>query len=657
MTFNERRARANVKRIKQDQQNLVDAFLKASTKFVSKREKLILDALEALVSDVFAADTALQKQVIIDSFELPSKKEWAKKIKAMVTLSYETGGITATDELIDAINNVKFNDTPDLPEGSRYMRAKIKNKHAQDFIDAYSYQIAEVTDNTTQTALRRVFRSALNQGKTIEQTMEDLQNTVENHLGKSRLENIARTETIKFYNAGRVERYLDPDLGDFVVGLQYDSILDSRTTDICTNLDGKTIKVSDTKAIERFTPPNHFQCRSTWLPVTKFETDVEFDFPSDYKPADDFNWFPAVQRGDRAIEQIAKVLNADLTTMTTEERAMLSDAEWAKALEKLDDKEKLEYIIERADNQLIKNGVIVGDTNKVGVELAYNMQQYGFEAYYDGQSYTLITDFDPRMNMVKFKMQDQLYGFSKHGQKLTSFDDLLLSIGMNANDFNGVAFNNLRSTWNSIAASANNQTVFNKQMLVLPESKRKKGGYKYRITKDNSKISADDLFLLDATTEEVNEWLNKYVSPKALKNDRLIQVNIEASHRIRAYAIPANHYVNVGLNSQANVHIHEIAHIIHFEDQRTQVLVQEFFNKRTKGEMLDAINGYGEVGKRDTFFNPYVGRIYEFEENDPLGMEVVSMGIERMYSNPEAFYREDKEHFLLTYAIMQGLGL
>lgn len=84
---------------------------------------------------------------------------------------------------------------------------------------------------------------------------------------RARMENIARTETASAYNAGRLAV-----LGQsrFVVAVQFTAILDDRTSDICRARDGKIMLLSDPRLAAN-TPPLHFQCRSTIVPVDRFD--------------------------------------------------------------------------------------------------------------------------------------------------------------------------------------------------------------------------------------------------------------------------------------------------------------------------------------------------------------------------------------------------
>jgi uncharacterized protein with gpF-like domain len=60
---------------------------------------------------------------------------------------------------------------------------------------------------------------------------------------------------------------MDPELGDFVEGLEYSAILDSRTTEVCKSLNGRQYKKDDS-VWNSITPPNHFNCRSVLIPIT-----------------------------------------------------------------------------------------------------------------------------------------------------------------------------------------------------------------------------------------------------------------------------------------------------------------------------------------------------------------------------------------------------
>lgn len=84
---------------------------------------------------------------------------------------------------------------------------------------------------------------------------------------KYRLENIARTETSSAYNAGRLDTML---ANKFIKAFQFTAILDDRTTDICEGRHGRIMLLDDPNLTAN-TPPLHFQCRSTIIPIDKFD--------------------------------------------------------------------------------------------------------------------------------------------------------------------------------------------------------------------------------------------------------------------------------------------------------------------------------------------------------------------------------------------------
>ena len=57
---------------------------------------------------------------------------------------------------------------------------------------------------------------------------------------------------------------------DNMRGMEYSAIMDSRTTEVCSGLDGKIFKMSDPQ-LDNLRPPNHYNCRSVLVPVTVFD--------------------------------------------------------------------------------------------------------------------------------------------------------------------------------------------------------------------------------------------------------------------------------------------------------------------------------------------------------------------------------------------------
>ena len=60
-------------------------------------------------------------------------------------------------------------------------------------------------------------------------------------------------------------------MSDIVQAYQYSAVLDDRTTEFCAAHDGRIFKEND-PYIDLIWPPNHFNCRSLFIPVVEGET-------------------------------------------------------------------------------------------------------------------------------------------------------------------------------------------------------------------------------------------------------------------------------------------------------------------------------------------------------------------------------------------------
>ena len=107
-------------------------------------------------------------------------------------------------------------------------------------------------------------------GRTVVEIQEKLQKAVTT---PARIATAVRTNTFEALNEARYAEYTDPELGGFVEALEYSAILDDRTTDICTHLDGR-VYPADSSEWEGYRPPNHYNCRSILIPVTIVDTEV-----------------------------------------------------------------------------------------------------------------------------------------------------------------------------------------------------------------------------------------------------------------------------------------------------------------------------------------------------------------------------------------------
>lgn len=88
---------------------------------------------------------------------------------------------------------------------------------------------------------------------------------------------VARTKTTEIYNQARKTYWdTDPIASQIIEAYQFSAIIDERTSEVCSNLDGKIFEKNDYTSI--IVPPLHFSCRSLLVPITKFE-DYKADKP------------------------------------------------------------------------------------------------------------------------------------------------------------------------------------------------------------------------------------------------------------------------------------------------------------------------------------------------------------------------------------------
>lgn len=86
------------------------------------------------------------------------------------------------------------------------------------------------------------------------------------------LDTLARTNLFEAMNEARYAEYTDPELSDFILALRYSAILDDRTTEVCSAMHDRVYKVGS-PVWDDLRPPNHYNCRSVLIPVTRVDLD------------------------------------------------------------------------------------------------------------------------------------------------------------------------------------------------------------------------------------------------------------------------------------------------------------------------------------------------------------------------------------------------
>lgn len=86
------------------------------------------------------------------------------------------------------------------------------------------------------------------------------------HFSDARLSTIVRTNVTDAYNQGVLVDMRSPQMQGIVKAVEYVAVLDDRTTELCSYLDGTWFRLGDPR-LDALNPPNHFNCRSVLSPV------------------------------------------------------------------------------------------------------------------------------------------------------------------------------------------------------------------------------------------------------------------------------------------------------------------------------------------------------------------------------------------------------
>lgn len=154
------------------------------------------------------------------------------------------------------------------------------------------------TGETSRSVAQRIFERLLERGLTdlpaIEREVDD-EALVADLLGYDTpeqalnyLRTTVRTTVAEAMNEARFAEATDPELEGYVVAFEYSAILDENTTEFCRYMDGRIYK-ADNPVWNTHRPPNHFNCRSVLIPLTKLsQWDGKESDPPELQPADGF---------------------------------------------------------------------------------------------------------------------------------------------------------------------------------------------------------------------------------------------------------------------------------------------------------------------------------------------------------------------------------
>ena len=120
----------------------------------------------------------------------------------------------------------------------------------------------------------------------------------------------------------------------------------------------------------------------------------------------------------------------------------------------------------------------------------------------------------------------------------------------------------------------------------------------------------------------------------------------------------------------ASLIAHEFTHLLENANSELRKISHDFLTKRRYSDQMASLSEFSEDHGIDympeasdvkvipgAFIDPYVGRIYQKEENysQDENTEVLSVGVQALILNPVNFLFKDPEHFLITCNLLKGL--
>src|SRR5690606_17444723 len=122
--------------------------------------------------------------------------------------------------------------------------------------------------NNEKEVINQIIRKGIADGKTTDQIALEVRKGRVHKISRNQSKALVVTATTSVYAQADHEVYKANEKA--LVGWQYVSVLDSRTTNICIHRDGEIYPIGDVAHL----PPAHYNCRSTTTPVVKSWDDM-----------------------------------------------------------------------------------------------------------------------------------------------------------------------------------------------------------------------------------------------------------------------------------------------------------------------------------------------------------------------------------------------
>ena len=298
-SFTAMERRVNFSEIDRSSQVILHEGVNKLTATINDMTKFFINVIEK--DELYGADTDPSK---VDDLTVPASfnKRLQKESSTMLKDSWELGVMQAKQEIEKAGN--KFTRRQKLKEFTAQFGSI--TDVAVAYFDSRSFAMAGKLSEGTLDVIKQEILNGIKYSKgfkdvkrsiyeslakfgvlDIDDVEEALDQALEITNSSARIETTVRTSTFEAINEARFSYFTDKSLDGFVKALQYTAILDSRTTDICTDMDGRTYPLNSDEW-SKYRPPNHFNCRSLLIPLIEGDKFKVTRKAHKYEPATGF---------------------------------------------------------------------------------------------------------------------------------------------------------------------------------------------------------------------------------------------------------------------------------------------------------------------------------------------------------------------------------
>jgi hypothetical protein len=189
------------------------------------------------------------------------------------------------------------------------------------------------------------------------------------------------------------------------------------------------------------------------------------------------------------------------------------------------------------------------------------------------------------------------------------------------------------------------KTANNKQIDIVAKSLMFKNGGAIKLGKTTN------------TTKAVALQLQKDLD-NIIHKDLIQDLKLETAYTKDSRNYFSRNYNKIFINkdTKRTTAIHETMHWLEFNNSEVSKKVNAFLEYRTQGEEAEKLNklvpkanyGKDEMAKKDNFFNPYCGKVYQSGAT-----EILSMGLQEVFDNAIDFSKNDPEYFNFVLDVIQ----